>query len=101
MLDERVVGAVTLERCNDEGGGGLLDTRTAALVRLAGVVALQSSPQTYEWLVTAALTAGASEAEVVGVLDALVPLVGVTRVSNAAVNVAAAIDCPLDAEHLA
>ena len=38
--------------------------------------------------------------EVVGVLDALVPVIGVTRVSNAAVNVAAAIDCHLDLELL-
>ena len=74
--------------------------RTAALVRLAGVVALQSSPQTYEWLVAAALATGATKEEVVGVLDALVPVIGVTRVSNAAVNVAAAIDCHLDLELL-
>ena len=100
VLDERVVEAAIPDHSCGEDGDGLLDKRTAALVRLAGVVALQSSPQTYEWLVTAALGAGASEDEVVGVLDALVPVVGVTRVSNAAVTVAAAIDCHLDLELL-
>ena len=100
VLDERVVVATIPDHSGGEGGDGLLDKRTAALVRLAGVVALQSSPQTYEWLVSAALAAGSSEEEVVGVLDALVPVIGLTRVSNAAVNVAAAIDCHLDLELL-
>ena len=100
VLDERVVEATTPDHHGGDGGVGLLDKRTAALVRLAGVVALQSAPQTYEWLVAGALAAGATEEEVVGVLDALVPVIGLTRVSNAAVNVAAAIDCHLDLEPL-
>ena len=76
VLDERIVEATIPDHGGGDGGGGLLDRRTAALIRLAGVVALQSSPQTYEWLVSAALAAGASEEEVVGVLDALVPVIG-------------------------
>ena len=100
VLDERAVAAAIPEHCSGDRGKGLLDKRTAALVRLAGVVALQSSPQTYDWLVAAALTAGASEEEVVGVLDALVPVIGVTRVSSAAVIVAAAIDYHLNVELL-
>ncbi len=100
VLDERVVEATMPDHSGGNGGAGLLDHRTAALVRLGGVVALQSAPQTYEWLVAAALGSGASEEEVVGVLDALVPVIGLTRVSNAAVNVAAAIDCRLDLEPL-
>ena len=53
-----------------------IDPRTTALVRLAGLVALQSSPQAYEWCVAAALSAGSSEEEVVAVLAALAPVVG-------------------------
>ena len=44
------------------------DAKTAALVRLAGLVALDSAAASYHWSVTAALAAGASDDEVVGVL---------------------------------
>ena len=73
-----------------------LDARTTALVRLAALVALQSSPQTYEWAVAAALDMGCSEAEVVAVLAMLAPVVGAARVSSAAVDVALAIGCHVD-----
>ena len=82
-------------RCTAGDDRGL-DARTTALVRLAGLVALQSSPQTYEWGVAAALDTGCSEDEVVAVLAALAPVVGAARVSSAAVNVATAIGCHVD-----
>ena len=72
-----------------------VDDRTTALVQLAGVVALQSSPQAFEWCVAAALAAGSSEEDVVSVLAALAPVVGVTRVSHAAASIATAIGCCL------
>jgi len=73
-----------------------LDAKTIALVRLAGLIALESAPATYQWSVTRALAAGASDAEVVGVLVALEPIVGNVRVSSAAPEVALAIGCNLD-----
>jgi 4-carboxymuconolactone decarboxylase len=73
-----------------------LDAKTAALVRLAGLVAVEAAPASYQWSVTSALAAGASDGEVVGVLVALAPIVGVVRVSSAAPEVALAIGCDLD-----
>jgi 4-carboxymuconolactone decarboxylase len=73
-----------------------LDDKTAALVRLAGLIALESAPATYQWGVTSALAAGASDGEVVAVLEALAPIVGSVRVSSAAPEVALAIGCDLD-----
>jgi 4-carboxymuconolactone decarboxylase len=73
-----------------------LDAKTAALVRLAGVIALEAAPATYQWSVTSALAAGASDGEVVAVLEALAPIVGSVRVSSAAPEVALAIGCDLD-----
>ena len=67
--------------------------RTAGLVRLSGLVALQSAPQAYEWGVAAALTAGCSEEEVVAVLAALAPVIGAARVSKAAADIAVSIGC--------
>ncbi len=73
-----------------------LDAKTAALVRLAGLIALESAPATYQWGVTNALAAGASDGEVVAVLEALAPIVGAVRVSSAAPEVALAIGCDFD-----
>jgi 4-carboxymuconolactone decarboxylase len=74
----------------------LLDAKTTALVRLAGLIALESAPATYQWSVTRALAAGASDDEVVGVVVALAPIVGNVRVSSAAPDVALAVGCQLD-----
>jgi 4-carboxymuconolactone decarboxylase len=73
-----------------------LDAKTTALVRLAGLIALQSAPQTYEWGVAAAFAAGADDEEVIGVLAALAPIAGVTRINRAAGDMAAAIGWELD-----
>jgi alkylhydroperoxidase/carboxymuconolactone decarboxylase family protein YurZ len=91
VLDEHTIAAA-LPMLAGRG----LDARTTALVRLAGLVALQSSPQTYEWIVSAALDTGCSADEVVAVLTALAPVIGAARVSSAAVNVATAIGCDVD-----
>jgi 4-carboxymuconolactone decarboxylase len=72
-----------------------LDAKAAALVRLAGLVAIESAPASYQWSVAAALAAGATDAEVVGVLVALTPVVGVVRVNVAAPEVALAMGCDL------
>ena len=90
VLDEHTIAAALPMQAGDDRG---LDTRTTALVRLAGLIALQSSPQTYEWAVAAALDTGCSADEVVAVLAALAPVIGTARASSAAVNLATAIGC--------
>ena len=82
-----------------EAAGFVLDARTTALVRLAGLVALQTSPQAYEWGVAAVLGAGADHEDIVAVLISLVPVIGGARVSSAAEAIATAIGCDLDARH--
>ncbi|MFO7279577.1 MAG: carboxymuconolactone decarboxylase family protein [Thermoanaerobacterales bacterium] len=76
-------------------GPGGLDARTAALVRLAALVALESASASYQWCVAGALAAGATDDEVVDVLSVLAPVVGAPRVSSAAPEVALAIGCDL------
>jgi len=93
VLDEHTIAAALPMQAGDDLA---LDARTTALVRLAGLVALQSLPQTYEWAVAAVLDTGCSADEVVAVLAALAPVVGAARVSSAAVNVATAIGCNVD-----
>lgn len=72
-----------------------LDAKAVALVRLAGLVALDSAPATYQWTVATALAAGATDAEIVAVLAALVPIAGAVRVGSAAPEVALAMGCDL------
>jgi len=72
-----------------------LDAKALALVRLAGLVVLESAPASYQWTVAAALAAGATDEEIVGVLAALVPIAGAVRVGSAAPEVALAMGCDL------
>jgi 4-carboxymuconolactone decarboxylase len=73
-----------------------LDAKAHALVRLAGVIALESASASYQWVVAAAVAAGATDDEIVGVLAALVPVVGLVRANSAAPELALAIGCDLD-----
>jgi alkylhydroperoxidase/carboxymuconolactone decarboxylase family protein YurZ len=87
LNDEDAAGRV-LGSSIGAGAPGL-DDRTRALVRLAGLVAVASTPASYEWAVSAAVAAGASDDEIVGVVAALAPIVGTARTSAAAAGIAA------------
>lgn len=95
LSDEATVESVLEMRLSEPPGGGL-DVKTTALVRLAGLMALQASRPSYEWGVSLAVAAGASDEEVVGVLIALAPIVGSVRMYGALNGIAAAIGCDLD-----
>ena len=72
----------------DESG---LDVRTYALVCLAAVVAAGASGEGYDRHVAAALDQGVTLEEIIGVLVALLPTVGVARVTEAAPDIFGAI----------
>ena len=72
----------------DESG---LDVRTYALVCLAAVVAAGASGEGYDRHVGAALDQGVTPDEIIGVLVALLPAVGVTRITEAAPDIFGAI----------
>jgi alkylhydroperoxidase/carboxymuconolactone decarboxylase family protein YurZ len=93
--DETVLESVLGMYVSNVGGSGL-DAKTGRLVRLAGCVASHASPQSYEWSVTASLDAGATVEEVVGVLVALAPVIGVARVNRAAADIATAIGLEIE-----
>ena len=95
VLDGVTIDAALRAHVADEAPSSL-EPRIAALVRLTGLVALQSSPQSYEWGVAAALAAGSSEDEVVGVLAVLAPVIGAARISRAAAEIATALGFDVD-----
>ena len=68
-----------------------LDDRAHSLIRIAALVAQNASPPAYMNSVEAALRAGLSHEEIVGVLIAVLPVVGDARVVSAAPNLGLAL----------
>jgi alkylhydroperoxidase/carboxymuconolactone decarboxylase family protein YurZ len=75
----------------DENGSDVLDPKTVALARLAALVAIGGALPTYSALTDAAIGMGATPDEIVEVLVAIVPTVGLPRVVSAAPSVAMAL----------
>jgi 4-carboxymuconolactone decarboxylase len=89
---------------DDQAGCGLggpevwvLDPKTAALVRVGVLAAIGSPAVCLEWSTTRALVAGATEDEIVDVLLAIAPVIGLGRVVGAAPGVAGALGYDIEA----
>ena len=74
-----------------------LDAKTDAFARLGASVALDASPAGYQADVDAAFAAGATTGEIVGVLIAVRPTVGLARVVSAAPALGLAVGYDPDA----
>jgi 4-carboxymuconolactone decarboxylase len=74
-----------------------LAPKTHALVRLAALLALGAAPVSYKWNVGAALDAGATVDEILGTMIAVAPISGISRLVQAAPDVALPIGYDLDA----
>ena len=95
--DLAVLGeALELREAAQEASG--LDARTFGLVKIAALIALDSPPASYLWQIANALDAGATPAEILGVLRAVAPQVGGPRVIGAApeIMVALGLSLPTD-----
>ncbi len=68
-----------------------LDPRAHALARLGSLIALGAAEPDYMSAVDSAVAAGATHVEIVGVLIAVLPLVGVARVVSAAPHLGLAV----------
>jgi 4-carboxymuconolactone decarboxylase len=90
LNDEESVGMV-LAGGPGPVGGTVLRPKVDLLVRLGALLALGASTSSLRLAVERALGAGASEAEIVGVLVAVAPAVGLARVVSAAPRLALAI----------
>jgi 4-carboxymuconolactone decarboxylase len=74
-----------------------LDAKTAALVRVGALAAIGSPEVCLEWSATRALAAGATRAEITGVLLAIAPVIGLGRITGAVPGVAAALGYDIEA----
>lgn len=87
--------ALELREAAQERSG--LDARTFGLVKIAALVALDSPPASYLWQISNTLDAGATPAEILGVLRAVAPQVGGPRVVAAAPEIMVALGLSLPA----
>jgi 4-carboxymuconolactone decarboxylase len=78
-------------------GARVLDSRTAALVRLGALAAIGSPAICLEWSTTRALAEGATEDEITDVLLAIAPVAGLGRVITAVPGVADALGYDIEA----
>ena len=78
-------------------GSGLLDPKTAALVRVGVLAAIGAPEVCLEWSSSQALAAGATEDEITGVLLAVAPVIGLGRIVGAAPGVAGAFGYDIEA----
>lgn len=74
-----------------------LDPKTHALIRIGALIALDATTASYQSNTSTALAAGAKPDEIVDVLMAVAPIVGVARVVSAAREIALAIGYDVDA----
>jgi alkylhydroperoxidase/carboxymuconolactone decarboxylase family protein YurZ len=72
-----------------------LDPRVFALVKIAALIALDAPPASYLWQVGNAIDAGATPAELMGVLRAVAPQVGLPRIVAAAPELMVALGLAL------
>ena len=72
-----------------------LDARSFCLVKIAALVAVDAPPASYLWQVGAALDAGVRPRDILGVLTAIAPQVGLPRVVAAAPEIMLALDLEL------
>ncbi|HEY4849810.1 MAG TPA: carboxymuconolactone decarboxylase family protein [Streptosporangiaceae bacterium] len=75
-----------------------LDARSFALVKIAVLIALDAPPASYLWQVANALDAGATPADLLGVLYAIAPQVGGPKVVAAAPELMIALGLSLPPE---
>jgi alkylhydroperoxidase/carboxymuconolactone decarboxylase family protein YurZ len=95
LNDDALIAELTdSDEANLEASG--LDPRSHALVRLGALLALDASPAAYASVVRLAVRAGASIPEIVGVLVAVVPSIGIARAVSAAPHLALAIGFDVD-----
>ena len=72
-----------------------LDPRSFSLVKIAALVALDAPPASYLWQVGNALDAGCTPEELVGVLHAIAPQVGMPKIVAAAPELMVALGLEL------
>jgi len=97
LNDEESVGMV-LASGSDAAGSAALRPKVDLLVQLGALLALGAATSSLRATVDRAIEAGATESEIVGVLIAVAPAVGLARVVSTAPRLALAIGYDIEAD---
>jgi 4-carboxymuconolactone decarboxylase len=84
-----IENVLAMQLANIEASG--LDPKTHALARLGALIGVDAAPASYQWNVGMALAAGVTVDEIVGVLIAVAPTVGIAKAVSAAPEIGVAI----------
>jgi alkylhydroperoxidase/carboxymuconolactone decarboxylase family protein YurZ len=95
LNDERSVGSMLAAPTALVGDSGL-DRKTEALVRLGALVSVGACTTSLRWTVEMATAAAATDEEILGVLLAVGPAVGLARIVAAAPELALALGYEMD-----
>lgn len=88
--------AVDIREAEQQSSG--LDPVTFGLVKIAALIALDAPPASYLWQIANALDAGATAADILGVLRAVAPQVGGPKIIAAAPEIMVALGLSLPSE---
>lgn len=95
LNDEKVVGSV-LSRTGGLSAAPALDRKTEALVQVGALLSLGAPTASLRWTVEHAQSTGATDEEILGVLVAIGPAVGLARVVAGAPRLALAMGYEID-----
>jgi 4-carboxymuconolactone decarboxylase len=90
LHDDQLIRSLMVAGPGEIGVTGL-DPKSCALVRLGVLLALDAPVASYQWGAQQAMVCGATVDEIVGMLRAVVPVVGAARVVAAAPRLALAL----------
>ena len=96
LSDDHFVGSV-LGMSQDTVEVSRLDSKTHALVRLAALLAIDAGQSSYNASVDVALASGANLDEIVGILVAVAPAIGLGRIVSAAPELGIALGYDVNA----
>jgi 4-carboxymuconolactone decarboxylase len=96
LSDDRFVASV-LGMAKDTVEASGLDPKTHAMVTLAALLAVDAAPSSYNACTELALASGASLDEIVGILIAIAPAIGLGRVVSAAPELGLALGYDVEA----
>ncbi|HEY5531922.1 MAG TPA: carboxymuconolactone decarboxylase family protein [Candidatus Anoxymicrobiaceae bacterium] len=84
--------AIQLDNIEQSG----LDPKTHALVRIAALISVDAAPASFMWQIGVALESGVTPEDIVGVVVALAPTVGMAKIVATAPEIALALGIDLE-----
>jgi 4-carboxymuconolactone decarboxylase len=97
LNDEKLVGSV-LARTLGDGAAPALDRKAEALVQVGALLSVGACTASLRWTVELAQATGATDEEILGVLVAIGPAVGLARVVAEAPRLALAMGYEIEEE---